>query len=328
MITIDGGRLEGGGQLVRAAVALSALSGEGVEIRNIRARRKNPGLRSQHIAAVKAVAGACGAEITGLSQGSSILRFVPGPLRERNVQVDVGTAGSIALVLQAWLPAALVAGGRIAVRGGTEVAWSPTIDYVDHVFFEALRDAGASIELRILRRGYFPRGGGLVEVAVAPSDLSPLHIAPKTRKGGGIISCSSNLPPHVAERQAHAASVRLSPVTGDLPVTLDRREELETGSSCTVWHSGKGACALGRRGYPAERVGEDAADALLAELASPASVDVHLADQLILYLARYGGSFSASSFSLHAATMCWLCSEFGFEVSHRTDPDGTVEVRA
>jgi len=326
MITIDGSRLEGGGQLVRAAVALSALSGEGVEIHNIRARRKNPGLRSQHIAAVKAVAGVCGAECGGLAQGSSNVRFVPGPLRERRLQVDVGTAGSIPLVLQAWLPAALVAGGSISVSGGTEVAWSPTIDYVDHVFLPVLRDAGAAVDLRILRRGYFPRGGGLVEAVVAPSDLSPLHPAPEGP--GGIISCSSNLPAHVAERQADAAAKRLFSVTGELPVTLDQREERETGSSCTVWQAGKGACALGRRGYPAERVGEDAADALLAELTAPASVDVHLADQLVLYLARYGGSFSASSFSLHAATMCWLCGEFGFEVAHHTTPEGTVEVRA
>jgi RNA 3'-terminal phosphate cyclase (ATP) len=326
MITIDGGRLEGGGQLVRAAVALSALSGEGVEINNIRAGRANPGLRSQHIAAVKAVAGVCGAEVTGLAQGSASLRFVPDSLRERTLQVDVGTAGSIALVLQAWLPPALATGGRITVSGGTEVAWSPTIDYVEKVFLPVLTNAGAAVGLRILRRGYFPRGGGLVEVAVRPSDLAPIHPAPE--RPGGIISCSSNLPPHVAERQAHAAGARLSPVTGELPVTLDPREGVGTGSSCTVWHEGKGACALGRRGYPAERVGEDAADALLAELASPASVDVHLADQLVIYLARFGGSFSAPSLSQHAATMCWLCGEFGLEVSHRTGPRGTVEVRA
>ncbi|HDR74254.1 MAG TPA: RNA 3'-terminal phosphate cyclase [Methanoculleus sp.] len=326
MITIDGSRLEGGGQLVRAAVALAALSGEGVAIENIRARRKNPGLRSQHIAAVRAVAGACGAECTGLSVGSGRLRFVPGPLRERSLQVDVGTAGSIPLVLQAWLPAATVAGGTIRVSGGTEVAWSPTIDYAEHVFLRALRDAGAAVELRILRRGYFPRGGGLVEVVAAPSDLSPVRPSPEG--AGGIISCSSNLPAHVAERQAKAAATRLLSSAGELPVTLDRREELETGSSCTVWQAQKGGCAIGRRGYPAERVGEDAADALLAELASPASVDLHLADQLILYLARYGGSFTAPSLSLHAATMCWLCGEFGLTVSHRTTQAGLVEVRA
>jgi RNA 3'-terminal phosphate cyclase (ATP) len=326
MITIDGSRLEGGGQLVRAAVALSALSGEGVEIHHIRARRKNPGLRSQHIAAVRAVAGTCGAECVGLELGSSTLRFVPDALRERRLQIDVGTAGSIPLVLQAWLPAALAAGGSISVSGGTEVAWSPTIDYVDHVFLPALRGAGAAVEVQILRRGYFPRGGGLVEAVVTPSDLSPIR--PSAEEPGGIMSCSSNLPAHVAERQADAAARRLFPATGELPVTLDRREERETGSSCTVWQAGKGACTLGRRGYPAERVGEDAANALLAELASPATVDEHLADQLILYLARYGGSFSTSSFSLHAATMCWLCGEFGFAVTHRTTPEETVEVRA
>lgn len=326
MITIDGARLEGGGQLVRAAVALSALSGEGVAIHDIRARRNNPGLRSQHIAAVKAVAGVCGATVSGLSQGSGTLEFVPGPLQERNVHIDVGTAGSIPLVLQAWLPAALAAGGRIAVSGGTEVAWSPTIDYMERVFLPVLAHAGAAVDLRILRRGYFPRGGGLSEVAVQPSGLAPIRIEPAGE--GGIISCSAGLPPHVAERQADAAARRLSPVTGDLPATLDRREGPGTGSSCTVWHNGKGASALGRRGYPAERVGEDAASALLAELASPAAVDVHLADQLVLYVARYGGSFVAPSLSLHAATMCWLCGEFGYHVSHRSRPDGTVEVRA
>jgi RNA 3'-terminal phosphate cyclase (ATP) len=314
MLSIDGSLLEGGGQIVRSAVALSAVTGTPVEIVSVRKKRSRPGLASQHCAAVRAVAEACQARVTGNTPGSSRLSFIPGTIARRDISVDVGTAGSVPLVIQAWLPVALEQGGSLLVQGGTEVWFSPTIDYFTEVFLPALGTAGAGVQVEVIRRGYFPVGGGIVRITAEPASLPRITIGKV--KGSGIRSCSSNLPGHVADRQAASARAYLLKEAGEVyPVSVRRSEGPGTGSSCTVWNGAKGSCALGKRGLPAEKVGEAAASGLVAELRAGGAVDTHLSDQLLLYLARGGGSYTAPAFSLHARTMCWLLSLFGMPVT-------------
>src|SRR5437879_10525908 len=171
MIEVDGGRGEGGGQLLRMALALSALTDTPVRVARIRAGRPTPGLAAQHVTAINAVAGLCEAEVTGVSVGASSIEFRPGKLAAGRFSFDVGTAGSTTLVLQALLPVAAAAPGAVRVRliGGTDVRWSPPIDYFNRVFLPLLRRLGARADVEVLRRGDYPPGGGIVEGGIEPT---------------------------------------------------------------------------------------------------------------------------------------------------------------
>lgn len=322
MRELDGAHLEGGGQLVRTAVGLAALAGEDLTIARVRAGRETPGLRPQHLAAVRAVAGCCGAAVEGLAVGSDRLVFRPGPLRRADQRIEVGTAGGIPLVLQAWLPVALEAGGAITVVGGTEVPLGPTVDFMDRVLLRLLRAHGARATFEIRRRGYVPQGGGEVRVVVEPGRLAPIDAALVAGESGAV-SAAANLPRHVPERQLEAARKAIESVTSPLgEAVVDLREGPSTGSSITCWAGLKAGSALGRRGLPAERVGRAAADALLAERVLPGEVDRHLADQLLVYLARYGGSFTATACTRHTETVRWLLGEFDLAVERTPTPGG------
>ena len=326
MLSIDGSTMEGGGQIVRTSVALAAVTGTPVRIDRIRGGRARTGLAPQHCSAVKAVAGLCGATVQGCSPGSHVLEFTPGTQVYRDQEVDIGTAGSIPLVLQAWLPVALCHGASLLIRGGTEVQKSPTIDYFSRVFLPVIRRCGGDVGVDVQQRGYYPAGGGMVRIIVRQSAMSPLELPAEQSRG--IVSCSSNLPEHVATRQAVSAADRLARVTGlEYPVTLDRRNGPSTGTSCTVWYGSKGGVALGRRGLPAEEVGHTAADALIEELELPGNADRHLADQLMIYVALYGGHFTTTRLTLHSQTMCWLLERFGLSLRITEKQGGETEVR-
>ncbi|MCQ1538733.1 RNA 3'-phosphate cyclase [Methanocalculus taiwanensis] len=319
MITIDGGTLEGGGQIVRTAVALSSVSGEPVTIRNIRKNRSIPGLAAQHVAAVKAAAAISNASTTGVSIGTGEITFLPGEPERKDICIDIGTAGSIPLVLSAWLPLAIRIGGSITITGGTEVRDAPTIDYCECVFLEYLRTHGGRISLEILVRGYYPEGGGRVRVVVEPSRIAPLGTF--IPAGSGIVSASSGLPDHVATRQADAAAS----VAGDLPIHIVRQKGSSIGSSCTVFSGGHGGSALGKQGLPAEAVGRMAAESFLQGRSF--DLDPHACDQLLPYLALYGGSIGTTKLTSHAMTMISLLGHFGYPISIASQGD-CVEVSA
>jgi RNA 3'-terminal phosphate cyclase (ATP) len=249
------------------------------------------------------------------------LEFSPGQPVEKDLTINIGTAGSIPLVLQAWLPVALHTGGSITVTGGTEVDKSPTIDYFRHIHLEFLRQHGADLSIIIKRRGYYPAGGGEVTVTVGgPACLDPLDPAHSDVPGTCIGSFCSNLPAHIALRQAESARNQLKIMTGkDIVPRAIVAPGPGTGSSITVCDGWKGGSAVGRRGRPAETVGKTAAMQLIKEFRGPGMVDSHLADQLLIYLAQYGGSYSAPELTLHARTVCRLLDLFGYKIRIQRD---------
>lgn len=321
MRDIDGSFGEGGGQLVRTACALAAISGQPLRLHNIRARRAPSGLAPQHLTAVQAVARLCDAEVEGLELRAQEIVFRPRQIQAGEYRFDVGTAGSIALVLQAVLPVALAARAAciLHVTGGTDVRAAPAIDYLCHVLAPLLARMGARIELDVQRRGYYPRGGGLVTVHVAPARLNSLQLdAPGAVQRIGGISHASNLPAHIVERMQRTAHERLRRY-GQIAIEqqiLTGPGAVGQGGAIVLWaqteHARLGASEVAQRGVPAERIAESAAQALEEELVSGATLDVHASDQLLIYMARAAGAsrFMARRLSSHAETTLWLLQQF------------------
>jgi len=314
---LDGSYGEGGGQILRTAVALSAVTGKTIEIDNIRRARPKPGLAAQHVKAVESLAVICDAEVEGARLQSTRLSFRPGKIKGGVYEIDIGTAGSISLFLQCLMPAAAHAPEtlRIKITGGTDVLWSPPIDYIRFVTLGALSQMGYDCEIRLIRRGYYPRGGGCVEAVINPSSLKKACFDTNTCSVVEGISHSSGLPAHVAERQAASAEKFLreegyeSRILRETPYLNTGYKS--TGSGITLWCGTAGGSALGKPGLRAEKVGENAAEAILSELKSGAGVDVYLADQLIPYLALAGGgSFTTRTITPHTKTNIWVTEQF------------------
>ncbi|MCS7128799.1 MAG: RNA 3'-terminal phosphate cyclase [Sulfolobales archaeon] len=327
IVAIDGSMGEGGGQILRYSLALSALLLKPVKIINIRAKRSNPGLRPQHLTAVRALADVTMAEVIGASVGSQALMFKPRRRLGGSYKFNIGTAGSISLVIQALLPALLFAedDSTIEITGGTDVSNSPPIDYMRFVFKPTLEKIGANIEIQLKKRGHYPRGGGLVVLNVRrlKEPLMALNAIERGEVRGieGLSHCVK-LPSHVAMRQAKSAEELILKETGIRPrINVEFYEttkdpHLGPGSGITIYavtdNSIIGADALGERGKPAERVGEEAAVKLLSELRTGMAFDVHMADMLIPYIALAKGRscIGVSNITLHALTAIMVTKQF------------------
>lgn len=346
VIEIPGNMLEGGGQIVRTSVALSALLEKSIHVRNVRAKRTPPGLKAQHLTGVKAVATLSKAQCSGLDIGSIEFTFEPKSRMAGRFRFDIGTAGSIPLVLQALMPTSAFAPDRleIEVTGGTDVRWSPTIDYIRFVKLPMLAKMGYQAQLKVLRRGHYPKGGGRVVMAVNP--LRRLERIQLTDQNGirrirGLSHCVK-LPRHVAERQVKAAESALGKA-GYTDARLDLEwyevendHHLGPGSGILLYaETGSGtiigADAIGERGKPAEKVGLEAAENLIAEVKSGTPVDRHLADMLIPYMAVADGSSKilTSQITLHTLTnirITELVAGVKFKVAGDLGKPGSIEV--
>ncbi|WMW23858.1 RNA 3'-terminal phosphate cyclase [Methanolobus sediminis] len=308
MIEIDGSYGEGGGQILRTAIALSAIIGEDIHVTNIRRNRPKEGLKPQHLMSIETAGMLCDADIKGAFPGSTDIFFSPSEIKGVNDTISIGTAGSIPLLMQAIMPIAAFAKEKTKLRisGGTDVAWSPSIDYLKEVTLKALKMMGYQADITLIERGYYPKGGGIAEIEITPSVLKGFYRTSENKNENNIIhgiSHCSRLPDHVAKRQAESA-IKIIGETGkeaDIGITSDNFRS--TGSGITLWSGLCGSVSIGKKGLPAEKVGEYAAKEMLDELLSGAEVDVHLADQLIPYLGLAGeGSFTVREVSKHCLT--------------------------
>ncbi len=317
MLEIDGSHGEGGGQVLRTALAISAATGTSVVVDNVRGERDPAGLKPQHLAAVRLLADMADAKVEGDETGSERVVFEPQQVSPGRYSVDIGTAGSVTLVAGAGLLAAATVDGEVelSVQGGTDVRWSPTYDYLENVTLPLLEKAGVDADARLVRRGHYPEGGGEIEVEVAEPGMEPLEIPERgdLRRVRGRVHVS-NLPTHVAERMAESACENFEDVA--VPVAIEEVEQdaTSTGTSITLWaeyeNTVLGASALGERGVPAEDVGERAARRLKDEMEADGTVDRYAADQLAPFVALAGGGYTAPEATPHLETCVWLCRQF------------------
>jgi RNA 3'-terminal phosphate cyclase (ATP) len=324
LFEIDGSQKSGSGTILRLAVALAAATSEPLHIFNIRQNRPQRGLKPQHLEAVLTAAKLCNAEVKGATLGSKELWFKPSEVTGGNVEAQIGTAGSIPVLLMAALPICVFAKDTVRLhvsKGGTDVSNSPTINYLRNVFLPALKQMGLETTITVHKYGYYPKGMGEVTMTVKPpAALQPIKLNNfgNLKRVKGISVCTFLADREVAERQAKAAGKYLSEkgYTIDIQVVNDQSNPFQKGSSIALWAETDtgamiGADTIGELKKTSEAVGREAAEKLYAELSVRPTVDVHLADMLVPYMALAEGTSSllTRKVSDHLETNVWLAEK-------------------
>lgn len=312
MIKIDGSYGEGGGQIIRSALALSVLTQKPFQVTGIRAGRKKPGLKAQHLTAIKAWKEICQAKTSPFELGSTQLTFQPNPVIPGDYQVDIGTAGSISLVQQALLLPLMFGtqDSKITFYGGSCGKWQSPVEFSQNVFFPYLNQL-VDWDLQILKRGYYPKGGAKVELHLRPvferwskaASLAPFDLSQKGKliRIEGISHAAKHLEQaSVVERQAQAAREVLQHLNCPINIQEEYSKTRNPGSGICLWAVYEqgylphpqihGADQIGEKGITAEKVGSKAASLLLQEIPQTAIVDEFLSDQLIPFMALIPGS--------------------------------------
>jgi len=321
MLEIDGSQKSGSGTILRLSVALSAITQEPIHIYNIRHNRNQPGLRPQHLESVNVAGKLCNAETKGVELGSRELWFKPDTITGGEITAEIGTAGSISMLLLTILPLCAYAKKPVKVQvknGGTDVRYSPTINYMKHVLLPVLKRMGLKASVDVKKFGYYPKGMGEVVLDVNPvASFKPINLTEfgTITEIEGISTCTFLEKQKVAQRQAEKATQVLENCghNTNIQVVNDFSNHFQKGSSIALWaktSSGAviGSDAIGELRKTSEAVGEEAANNLLKEIQANVPVDVHLGDMLVPYvgLAARKSTYFIRKISDHIKTNIWL----------------------
>ena len=310
---IDGSRGEGGGQILRSAMTLSCITGTPVRVENIRHGRRVPGLRAQHLAAARILSRISGAEVTGMELGSTEMGFRPGGMREVEAVEDVGTAGSVPLVLYAAVCAASMAGcrTRITIRGGTDVPWSPTANYTKFVLADALGRFGIRYSTEVKRRGYFPRGGGEIEAVVEPcGDVAPVTLVQRTAREARLLCTFSKLDRGAVESECARIAGGLESEGWRVGTEVVREEARDGGASVLLYGRDDRSVA-GADGLWDPKRGGFERDVAGDFLKSGLGADQNLADMLVVPASLAAGTsvFRVGRITRHLETNLYVASK-------------------
>jgi len=237
-LKIDGSYGEGGGQIVRSAVTLSCITKKPILIENIRKNRRVPGLRPQHLTAIKLLSKICNAEVQGLNAGSTTIKFLPKNVENNTLSEDIGTAGSISLILQVLIPAVSISKKslELSIIGGTDVPWSPTSNYTKYVLSEAYSRMGINFSMEITRRGYYPKGGGHVKVKVNPlKKLKPISLTKRKTKSVKLYCSYSDLSYERIKNEVEQAENFLKDANFSIESEIKQEMALNKGGSMLLY---------------------------------------------------------------------------------------------
>jgi len=236
-LKINGGFGEEGGQIIRSAIALSCITKQPIHLENIRKNRKVPGLRPQHLTAIKILQKIANAKVIGAEIGSTELKFIPSNIESLELVEDVGTAGSISLILQVLVPVVAISQKKLnlTIKGGTDVLWSPSIDYTQHVLREAYSRMGVKFSVKLRKRGYYPKGGGEINLQVYPSHVKPISFTERKTNSVKLICTFSKLSIEKIKNQVEEIKEKLIKENFIVETEIKNQQAIDSGASLLIY---------------------------------------------------------------------------------------------
>jgi len=310
-LKINGGYGEGGGQIIRSAIALSCITKHAIHLENIRKNRKVPGLRPQHLTAIKILQKVANAKVIGAKIGSTELKFIPGNIESLELVEDVGTAGSISLILQVLVPVVAISQKKLnlTIKGGTDVRWSPSIDYTQHVLKDAYSRMGIEFSLKLIKRGYYPKGGGEINLQVYPSQVKSVSFSKRKTNSAKLICTFSKLTVEKIEKLVEEIKEKLTKENFIVETEIKNQEAVDSGASLLIYSTDKNS-VIGVDALFDKKTQKFDLD-FDGFLKNPLGVDGNLADMLVVpaSLGQKKTTFQVREITKHLETNLFVTSK-------------------
>ena len=312
-LKIDGSFGEGGGQIIRTAITLSCITKKPIQIKNIRKNRKTPGLRPQHLTGIKILGNICNAKMKGLEVGATEIEFIPDEMEDKILSEDIGTAGSISLILSVLIPAVSFCKKNLelSIRGGTDVAWSPTAEYTKRVLNDAYSRMGINYSMEIKKRGYYPKGGGVVDVKISPCrKLKPIILDKRDTRQAELFCSFSKIPKEDITSNVQKIISNLEEDGFEIRSSIINEDAMDKGSSVLIM-SKDSKSIIGIDSLYERKIQSFRPEIHKEFTNSQMSVDEHLSDMLVVpaSLTSDTSIFKVSKISSHLETNLYVTSK-------------------
>ena len=309
-LKINGSYGEGGGQIIRSAVTLSCITKQPIHLENIRKNRKIPGLRPQHLSAITILQKITNAKVIGAEIGSTELKFIPGNIESVDLVEDIGTAGSISLILQALIPVIAISQKKLdlAIKGGTDVLWSPSIDYIQHVLGEAYSRMGIKFSIGLSKRGYYPKGGGYVQLQVHSHNIKAILFSKRKTSNVKLICSFSKLPIEKIKKEIEEIKKKLTDANFIVDIEIKNEEAMNSGASVLIYSIDENSI-IGIDGLFDKKMQKFNLD--IEKFIKSSSIDENLADMLVVPASLGNGKtiFQVREISKHLETNLFVTSK-------------------